>query len=157
MMLGIAMLQKKIAALPDFPADLAIHLKHLILSHHGRYDFGSPVLPMIQEAFILHLLDDLDAKVNYFDRLSQQADGQEYGWTDFQRTMERFLYVKGRPGQPETSPPAEQEVMTPQPPPSSEPPSAKGPTEDPAEPPQDSAAVAPTDGTKADAKQTSLF
>ena len=97
LVLGAEMVQAVINTIADFPEDLAIRLKHLILSHHGRYEFGSPTLPMISEAFVLHFLDDLDAKLNFLGRLEEQAPEQGYQWTDFQRTLERFLYVKGRP------------------------------------------------------------
>ena len=95
MVLGIEMIQEKINGISGFPEDLGDRLKHLILSHHGRYEFGSPSLPMMQEAFALNFLDDLDAKINYLDRLAGQAKGEGYQWTEFQRNLERFLFVKG--------------------------------------------------------------
>ncbi|MCX5863897.1 MAG: OB-fold nucleic acid binding domain-containing protein [Deltaproteobacteria bacterium] len=78
-----------------FPEELGDRIKHLILSHHGRHEFGSPSLPMMQEAFALNFLDDLDAKINYLDRLAGQVKGEGYQWTEFQRNLERFLFVKG--------------------------------------------------------------
>jgi 3'-5' exoribonuclease len=98
MVLGIEMIQEKINGISGFPEDLGDRLKHLILSHHGRYEFGSPSLPMMQEAFALNFLDDLDAKINYLDRLAGQAKGEGYQWTEFQRNLERFLFVKGHRG-----------------------------------------------------------
>jgi len=95
MVLGIEMIQEKINGISGFPEELGDRLKHLILSHHGRYEFGSPSLPMMQEAFALNFLDDLDAKINYLDRLAGQAKGEGYQWTEFQRNLERFLFVKG--------------------------------------------------------------
>lgn len=95
MVLGIEMIQERINTISGFPEDLVDRLKHLILSHHGRYEFGSPSLPMMQEAFALNFLDDLDAKINYMERLAGQAKGEGYQWTEFQRNLERFLFVKG--------------------------------------------------------------
>jgi 3'-5' exoribonuclease len=95
MVLGIEMIQEKIQGISGFPEELADRLKHLILSHHGRHEFGSPSLPMIQEAFALNFLDDLDSKINYLDRLAGQVRGEGYQWTEFQRNLERFLFVKG--------------------------------------------------------------
>ena len=95
MVLGIEMMQKEINNIAGFPNELAIRLKHLILSHHGRHEFGSPSLPMMTEAFVLNFLDDLDAKVNYMNRLAERVEGENYQWTDYQRNMERFLFVKG--------------------------------------------------------------
>jgi 3'-5' exoribonuclease len=97
LVIGIEMLQEKIGTISGFPEDLATRLQHLVLSHHGRYEFGSPALPMISEAFVLNFLDDLDAKLNFLGRLEEQAAGPGYQWTEFQRTLDRFLYVKGRP------------------------------------------------------------
>ena len=95
MVLGIEMIQEKINGISGFPEELGDRLKHLILSHHGRYEFGSPSLPMMQEAFALNFLDDLDAKINYLDRLAGQVKGEGYQWTEFQRNLERFLFVQG--------------------------------------------------------------
>ena len=89
------MLKEKVDGLRDFPEHTAMMIKHLILSHHGSFEFGSPALPMIREAFVLNFVDDLDAKMNFLDRLSSQVGPDEYQWTDYQRTMERFLYVSG--------------------------------------------------------------
>jgi len=97
LVIGVEMVQDKIKTIPGFPEDLATRLQHLLLSHHGRYEFGSPALPMLSEAFVLNFLDDLDAKLNFLNRLEEQAPGPGYQWTDFQRTLERFLYVNGRP------------------------------------------------------------
>ena len=102
MVLGIGMLDERISAIKNFPAELAARLKHLILSHHGRHEFGSPVLPMMVEAFVLHFLDDLDAKINYFGRLGSQVQGEGYQWSEYQRNLERFLYL--RPSAPTPSP-----------------------------------------------------
>ncbi len=95
MVLGIEMMQEAIKGISGFPEELADRLKHLILSHHGRYEFGSPSLPMMQEAFALNFLDDLDAKINYLDRLAGQVKRDGYQWTEFQRNLERFLFVRG--------------------------------------------------------------
>ncbi len=63
MVIELEMLQTKLAQLPDFPMELKTLLEHLIISHHGQYDFGSPKLPMFPEALMLHYLDDLDSKM----------------------------------------------------------------------------------------------
>ena len=97
LVLGAEMMLDYIKGLDDFPPELATRLQHLILSHHGRHEFGSPCLPMTLEAFILNFIDDVDAKINYLDRLGSQSDEPGYRWTDFQKTLERFLYVRGGP------------------------------------------------------------
>lgn len=97
LVLGVEMVQAQTSAIKDFPPELSDRLQHLILSHHGRYEYGSPSLPMMAEAFVLNFIDDLDAKMNYLGRLAGQAREEGYQWTDYQRTLERFLFLKGRP------------------------------------------------------------
>jgi 3'-5' exoribonuclease len=96
LVLGVKMTQDKINSIADFPDELATRLQHLILSHHGRYEFGSPTLPMMSEAFVLNFIDDLDAKLNHMGRLESQAAKDGYQWSDFQRTLDRFLFIEGR-------------------------------------------------------------
>ncbi len=61
--MGIEMVEKTIDSLPGFPPRLKTLVLHMILSHHGKLEFGSPKLPMIPEALVLNFLDDLDAKM----------------------------------------------------------------------------------------------
>jgi len=61
--MGVALAEKTMDSLPDFPPKLKTLVLHLILSHHGKLEFGSPKLPMIPEALVLNFLDDLDAKM----------------------------------------------------------------------------------------------
>jgi 3'-5' exoribonuclease len=89
--LGVMMLEEKLNPIKDFPPELAMRLKHLILSHHGEFDFGSPKRPKFLEAFALHLIDDLDAKVNGLSRLLKE-DRQEGSWTAFSTLFQRYLY-----------------------------------------------------------------
>ena len=94
LIMGVAMIDEKLAALKTFPQELALRLKHLILSHHGEYDFGSPKRPKFLEAFALHLIDDLDAKMNGLGRFMER-DRQEGAWTEFNQMFERY-FLKGK-------------------------------------------------------------
>lgn len=98
--LGTSMVEEKLRDIKGFPPELETRLKHLILSHHGEFDFGSPKRPKFLEAFALHLVDDLDAKMNGLDRFMKR-DRQEGNWTEFNRLFERY-FLKGRPQTPET-------------------------------------------------------
>ena len=106
LVLGVSMLEEKLAGLKKFPPETALCLKHMILSHHGEYDFGSPKRPKFLEAFVLHLIDDLDAKMNGIARFMSR-DKSEGAWTDFNRMFERYL-LKER-----LKPLEDDQVMTP--------------------------------------------
>jgi len=99
--LGVAMLDEKLKVLKDFPRELAVRLRHLILSHHGEYDFGSPKMPKFLEAFALHFIDDLDAKINGVARFMER-DRREGSWTDFNRMFGRY-FLKGEIGPAQTT------------------------------------------------------
>jgi len=88
--LSTVMVDEKLSELKAFPPELAMRIKHLILSHHGQFEFGSPKRPKFLEAFALHMIDDLDAKINGIGRFIDK-DRQEGAWTDFNRMFERFF------------------------------------------------------------------
>lgn len=92
--LGIAMLDEKLAGIKKFPEETALRLKHLLLSHHGEYEFGSPKRPKFLEAFALHMIDDLDAKMNGITRYMEK-DAKEGSWTEFNRMFDRYLLKGG--------------------------------------------------------------
>jgi len=77
--MGIDLVEKAIAALPGFPDHLRTLVLHMILSHHGKLEFGSPKLPMIPEALVLNFVDDLDAKMqavqSEFDKSIREGKG----------------------------------------------------------------------------------
>jgi len=91
--LSVTMVDEKLKGLNAFPEPLAIRLKHLILSHHGQYDFGSPKEPKFLEAFALNLIDDLDAKINGLSRFMER-DRHEGVWTEFNRMFGKY-FLKG--------------------------------------------------------------
>jgi 3'-5' exoribonuclease len=86
------MIDEKIKALPGFPENLAMLLKHLILSHHGEYEFGSPKRPKTLEALLLHQLDDLDAKMNGFLAWIEKEREAPSRWTSYHKLFDRFIY-----------------------------------------------------------------
>lgn len=90
--LGYEMLIEKIIQIPGFPPETAMLLKHIMLSHHGEYEFGSPKRPKIQEAVIIHYLDDLSAKINNFQGTLKKENIAEGEWTGFNKMHERYLY-----------------------------------------------------------------
>jgi 3'-5' exoribonuclease len=94
--MGVEMIDKKIDTISDFPPQLALELRHIILSHHGEFEFGSPKRPKTLEALVVHYIDDLDAKFNAFQTLITDSTNADSDWTNYNRLLERFIY-KGKP------------------------------------------------------------
>jgi 3'-5' exoribonuclease len=88
--LGLEQVTKRMNAMEGFPPDCKTLVKHLLISHHGQYEFGSPKLPMFREALVLHYLDDLDSKMGAA-RAVLDTDGGEAGWTAFSSALNRRL------------------------------------------------------------------
>jgi 3'-5' exoribonuclease len=91
--LGAMLVEERIRAIPGFPGPLAQRLLHCILSHHGELAWGSPKRPKTLEAMVLHYAEDLDGKINSFLAFSRTSpDPQRPGWTQFNRSLDRYLY-----------------------------------------------------------------
>jgi len=88
--IGTLLVREKIKAIPGFPEPLAILIEHLILSHHGTYEFGSPSLPQTREAIALHFLDDMDSKMAAMRATLDGASGGEE-WTERNPALHRAL------------------------------------------------------------------
>ena len=91
MILVLEILHHKLDQLPDFPRSLQTLLEHLIISHHGHYEFGSPKLPMFPEALLLHQLDDMDSKMQAMHAQLDQEAPTSAPWTSYNRSLERPL------------------------------------------------------------------
>lgn len=87
--LGVEMVSERIRGMEGFPQERAMLLKHLLVSHHGRRDWGSPEVPKTPEAELLHRLDDLDAKVDGIMGWIASGEGE---WTDYHRAFERSFF-----------------------------------------------------------------
>ena len=96
MIIELQMLQGKIAQVPGFPAELKTLIEHLIISHHGQYEFGSPKLPMFPEALMLHYLDDLDSKMESMRAHFEREIGLDSDWTSYNPSLGRPLLNSAR-------------------------------------------------------------
>jgi 3'-5' exoribonuclease len=93
--IGLEMVWEKMRAIPGFPSSLKDRVAHIILSHHGKLEFGSPKEPMFPEALVVHYLDDLDSKLESM-RAQYAADQEREGdWTSRNRALGRELLKKG--------------------------------------------------------------
>jgi len=103
MTIALEMVNEKIRQIPNFPPGLRDRLEHIILSHHGRLEFGSPKEPMFPEALVVHYLDDLDSKLESM-RAQYAADRDRAGdWTGRNRALGRELLKRA----PDASNPAQ--------------------------------------------------
>jgi 3'-5' exoribonuclease len=94
--IGAAMVRDAVREIEGFPPDVAVELEHLVLSHHGARELGSPVVPMTVEALILAAADDLDAKLHQVHR-HLADDDSEGPFTAYHRHLERVLLKPPRP------------------------------------------------------------
>ncbi len=91
MIIELEMLHQKLGLLPDFPDKLKILLEHLIISHHGQYEFGSPKLPMFPEALLLHYMDDLDSKMESMRAHLERDIDSTNPWAGYNPSLGRNL------------------------------------------------------------------
>jgi len=82
LVMEVEMVNQKIASIPEFPVELAMLIKHMLVSHHGAYEFGSPKLPQTLEAVMLHSLDDLDGKIQAIRSLPDKEPGSKWTASD---------------------------------------------------------------------------
>ena len=91
--LGMELISDTIKLVPDFPAQKALLIKHMILSHHGQLEFGSPKRPKTPEALLLSYADDMDAKMFDFTQFINKEQRPETNWTGYHRLFNRYLYT----------------------------------------------------------------
>jgi 3'-5' exoribonuclease len=108
--IAMRMVAEKLAAMPDFPPRLRTLVEHMILSHHGRLEFGSPKLPQFPEAMLLHYLDDLDSKMECMRQMVDRDRQVEGLFTGYSAAMERSIlkktkYLEESAPAPEPAPP----------------------------------------------------
>ena len=95
--IGIEMIDEKLSEIKDFPEEKMVLLKHMIVSHHGTREFGSPEPPKTIEAVILNYIDEIDSKVNGIRDFMASEDPNE-SWTSYHRLLGRHFY-KGKNNQ----------------------------------------------------------
>jgi 3'-5' exoribonuclease len=96
MILELETVNRRLELIPDFPRDLKVMLQHMIISHHGEYEFGSPKLPMFPEALLLHCLDNLDSKLESMRGILKNDRNVDGDWTGHNLMFGRPIF-KGKP------------------------------------------------------------
>lgn len=97
---GVAIVDRMVAAAEKlggepFPQELTLRIKHMVVSHHGRLEYGSPKVPMTSEALCLHYLDSLDAHMHGFEKLLADDVNADSNWTSYSPQFGRKLYKGG--------------------------------------------------------------
>ena len=93
--IGAQLVAEKIRQFPEFPAELALRLQHLILSHQGALENASPVVPMTPEGFLLYYADEIDSKMNAILRISEKDSAARKRWSEYVNLLGRYLYLGG--------------------------------------------------------------
>ena len=94
LVMSAELVEKKAGQIMGFPEELKMICKHIILSHHGRLEYGSPKVPMMLEAYIVWMIDDLDSKVDSISGFIAQDQSGEGAWTSFSQLYSRHFYTK---------------------------------------------------------------
>jgi 3'-5' exoribonuclease len=94
--IAIRMLADKLRLLPDFPVELRNLVEHMVLSHHGQLEYGSPKVPIFPEALLFHYLDDLDSKMDCMRGLIEKEPQAEGFFTGYSTSLERVALRKSR-------------------------------------------------------------
>jgi 3'-5' exoribonuclease len=94
---GLLYVDSRISELASFPTELRRQLQHILLSHHGEYEFGSPRRPKTPEALLVHMMDNLDSKMAGMMEAIGSAGDDQNAWSDYSRILERFVYRRRPP------------------------------------------------------------
>ena len=106
--IGVEMVEEKLRTIAGFPLELAILLKHLLLSHHGQYEYGSPKRPKTLEAVVLNFIDDLDSKINGVRTHLEKDGAGDSGWTQYHRLYDRYFFKGFMENSREEDPPVKE-------------------------------------------------
>jgi 3'-5' exoribonuclease len=90
--LGVEFVDERLRGIEGFPQELGVRLKHMIVSHHGTLENGSPIVPMTLEALLLHYIDNLDAQVRGVSQVLEKGTGRNDNWTEYVRLLDRYIY-----------------------------------------------------------------
>lgn len=94
LVMAVELIEKKASKIFNFPEQLKDICKHMILAHHGKFEYGSPKLPQTLEAYMVWMLDDLDSKMDSIQQAMRLPSGDE-NWSAFSPMFDRYFYLKG--------------------------------------------------------------
>ncbi len=88
---GVELVDRFAYRIKGFPHAMKMHLKHILLSHHGELEFGSPKVPSTSEAYLVHIIDMMDSKMNAFE-MAKRLDNSSGHWTGYIKHLDRMVY-----------------------------------------------------------------
>lgn len=103
---GLEIVDKYAYKIKDFPHYMKMHIKHILLSHHGEYEYGSPKIPQTSEAYLVHLIDLMDSKMGALE-IIRKNDSTTGHWSGFVKHLDRIIYKSELPFYPEYVTPEE--------------------------------------------------
>lgn len=93
---GLEIVDHYSAKIQNFPYSVKTHLKHILLSHHGEYEYGSPKIPSTSEAYLVHLIDYMDSKMSSLEQV-KKTDSSTNHWSGFVKHLDRIVYKSELP------------------------------------------------------------
>lgn len=93
---GLEIVDHFAAKIINFPYSVKTHLKHILLAHHGEFEYGSPKIPHTSEAFLVHLIDLMDSKMSSFEQV-KKADSSTTNWSGFIKHLNCIVYKSSLP------------------------------------------------------------
>jgi 3'-5' exoribonuclease len=100
---GLEIVDRYSYKIKNFPHYMKMHLKHILLSHHGEYEYGSPKIPQTSEAFLVHLIDLMDSKMSSMEQV-KKTDSTTGHWSGYVKHLDRIVYKGELPFYPEYIP-----------------------------------------------------
>lgn len=97
---GLEIVDRYAYKIRNFPHYTKMHLKHILLAHHGEYEYGSPKIPQTSEAFLVHLIDLMDSKMSTMEMI-KKTDSQTGHWSGFVKHLDRIVYKSELPFYPD--------------------------------------------------------
>ncbi|WPU64884.1 3'-5' exoribonuclease YhaM family protein [Peredibacter starrii] len=97
---GLEIVDRFSYKIKNFPHYTKMHIKHILLAHHGEYEYGSPKIPQTSEAYLVHLIDLMDSKMGSFD-IIRKTDNNTGHWSGFVKHLDRIVYKSELPFYPE--------------------------------------------------------
>jgi 3'-5' exoribonuclease len=97
---GLEIVDRYSYKIKGFPHHMRMHLKHILLAHHGEYEYGSPKIPQTSEAFLVHLIDMMDSKMGTMEMI-KKTDNATGHWSGYVKHLDRIVYKAELPFYPD--------------------------------------------------------